>query len=321
MKKKFYIKCLFSFGLLLFFTFLPQIMPTQVSIARASEIEKEKNNDYRLNLRALTLPNGKSFTLRVFGLEEDAKVSFKSADSDIASIDEDGTLTANKSGSTTITATVRRGLITTPLICEVTTGPPAFSVKLTRSRIILEVEQSIQLEALVKPINTVELVKFYSPQSEIAAVTPGGRVKAIKPGVSIVEAKIDATNPDGNQKVSLCSVIIAKPEDVTPLYDYFALRPELKIIPETDLSNALSEIINEYYLEKVIVNNPTSASASPGVQKTQNDTQTDTSDTTNTQKELSLIETLDKQLNLKFNLIELKQKYDERYQRLTVTQP
>ncbi len=72
MNKKFLCRCLISLGLLLFFTFLPQIMPTSVSIARASDIEKEKNNEYRLNLRAITLVNGKSFTLKVYNLEKDA---------------------------------------------------------------------------------------------------------------------------------------------------------------------------------------------------------------------------------------------------------
>ena len=69
MKKKFLFKCIISLGLLLFFTFLPQIMPTPVSIARASEIEKEKNNEYRLNLRTITLVNGKSLPLEYITLK------------------------------------------------------------------------------------------------------------------------------------------------------------------------------------------------------------------------------------------------------------
>ena len=99
MKKKFLCKCIISLGLLLFFTFLPHIMQTPVSIAQASEIEKEKNNEYRLNLRSITLVNGKSFTLRVYNLENDAKVN-RSANPEIASVNEDGTITGNKVGST-----------------------------------------------------------------------------------------------------------------------------------------------------------------------------------------------------------------------------
>lgn len=388
MKKKFLTKCFVFLGLLLFFTFLPQIMPTQVSIARASEIEKERNNEPRLNLRAITLVNGKSFTLRVYNLDKDAKVSFKSADPDIASVSEEGILTGNKSGSTTITATVGKGLNPLLLTCDITVGPPAFSVKLTRSRTILEVDQSVQLEALIKPINTVESVKFLSNDIAIATVSPGGRVTAKKPGMTIVSAKIDALNQDGSQKSSRCSIIVAKPEDVVQLNDYFELHPELNDIPETELLNALLEIINEYYREKNTVNNATLASASSEEQRSQNTTPTATdaapksidvtakttdaatkaTDTaaksteaatkaTDTATKLtdtatkaavptptpgvnsnasqtsgetsvsstlaaqpSLIETIDRQLNSKFNLSELKQKYDERFNALTVIQ-
>ena len=394
MKKIFLNKCLIFFGLLLFFTFLPQIMPTNVSIARASEIEKEKNNEPRLNLSAITIVNGKSFTLRVYNLDKDIKVSFKSADSDIASVSEDGILTANKSGSTTITATLGKGLNPTLLTCDITVGPPAFSVKLTRSRTILEVDQIVQLEALIKPINTVESVKFLSDDKTIATVSPGGRVTAKKLGSTIVSAKIDALNQDGEQKSSRCSVIVAKPEDIILLDNYFALHPELNDIPETELFDALVEIINEYYGEKEEVNNPSLTSTSSEEQKSKSgsiaDTApkstdakaTDTAPTTNdtgnkpadtaskaidtapksvdtaskatdigtkltdtatkvstptvnsntslangettgsspAAAQLSLIETLDKQLNSKFNLSELKQKYDERFSTLTIIQ-
>lgn len=359
MKKKFIIKCLISLGLLLFFTFLPQIIPTHVSIARASEIEKEKNNEARLNLRAITLANGKSFTLRVYNLDKDAKVSFKSADSDIASVSEDGTITGIKVGSTTITATVRRGLSTTPLTCDITIGPPAFSVKLTRSRTILEVDQSIQLETIIKPINTVESVKFLSRDSSIATVSPGGRVTGKRLGMTTVEAKIDATNPDGSQKSSPCNVIVAKPEDIPLLIEYFALHPELNDIPEDELSNTLLEIINEYYSEKDIASNIALTSALYEAQYTQNVPVTDTaikadnddvaksldtvtkvptptptaaantsqeveealaSSTTTTQNGPSLIESLDSNLNSKFQLSELRQKYDERLQILSEVQ-
>ncbi len=363
MKKIFLKKCIISLGLLLFFTFLPQIIPTHVNIAQASEFEKEKNNETRLNLKALTLVNGKSFTLRVYNIDKDAKVSFTSADPDIASVTEDGIIIGNKLGSTTITATVRKGLTTTPLTCDVTVGPPAFSVKLTRSRVILELDQVTQLEALIKPISTVESVKFLSQNSTIASVSTGGRVTAKELGMTFVLAKIDAINQDGTQKFSTCSVIVSKPEDVLKLYDYFALHPELNDIPEAELSNALFEIINGYYSIKNVTDNSTITTVTSEAQKGQNaaiataspnsadivDDSTDTSNkstdettkeptpglATNTlqanrdnsdsstviaENELSLIETLDRQLNSRFNLAELRRKYDERFQMLTLIQ-
>lgn len=334
MNKKFLCRCLISLGLLLFFTFLPQIMPTSVSIARASDIEKEKNNEYRLNLRAITLVNGKSFTLKVYNLEKDAKVSFKSADPEIASVSDDGTFTAHKVGSTTITATVRRRGTSTPLLCEVTVGPPAFSVKLTQSRLILGVDQSFLLEAILKPMDTAELSKFSSRDSSIASVSSGGRVTAKKVGMTYVFAEIDYTNPDGSRKFSSCSVIVSNPEDVSSLNDYFSSRVELSMISETDLSQSLYEFFNS---EEGV----TPETALAEVQKAQNASSADASSRTdaNTKKstdtatnqpaaantgeaaslsdagsKVSLIESLDKHLDSKFNLSELKQKYEERLQ-------
>jgi hypothetical protein len=297
-------------------------MPTPVSIAQASEIEKEKNNEYRLNLRTITLVNGKSFALKVYNLEKDAKVSFKSANPEIASVSEDGTFTANKVGSTTITATVRRGTIPTPLTCEVTIGPPAFSVKMTRPMLILGLDQSFLLEAVMKPTNTAEMVKFSSFDPSIASVSSGGRVTAKKYGMTYVFAQIDATNQDGSRKFSSCTVIVSNPEDMSQLNDYFSLHTELSMISEAELSSVLFEFFNS--VESTTLATSLISDASEET-KTQNVTKIDTntlqsdggtsdSSNTNTKSVLSLIESLDKHLNSKYDLAALKQKYEERFQ-------
>jgi hypothetical protein len=325
MKKNFFKKCLISLGLLLFFTFLPQIMQTPVSIARASEIEKEKNNEYRLNLRSITLVNGKSFTLRVYNLEKDAKVSFKSADPEIASVNEDGTFTANKVGSTTITATIRRGINTATLTCDVTVGPPAFSVKLTRPMIILEIDQVYQLEAILKPTNTAELVKYSSYDPSIASVSSGGRVTAKKAGMTYVFAEIDATNQDGSRKFSSCSVVVGTSEDVVMLNSYFAAHPELSLLSESELSNALFEILNKPVKAADESSTTATSTEATNTQNTATDTQQASGEAVASteaaaQDDSSLIETLDKHLNTKFNLAELKKKYEERFQITTEVQ-
>lgn len=332
MKKNFFKKCLISLGLLLFFTFLPHIMQTPVSIAQASEIEKEKNNEYRLNLRSITLVNGKSFTLRVYNLENDAKVTFRSADPEIASVNDDGVFTANKVGTTTITATVRRGLNTTPLTCEVTVGPPAFSVKLTRSRLFIGLEQSFLLEVVMKPYNTAESPKFSSFDPTIASVSTGGRVTARSHGMTFVFAEIDATYQDGSRKFSTCSVIVTNPEDVPLLIDYFQQHPELNILSEVELTSALFDFFNS--VEPV----DTSASTTDAAQATDTGAGTDnsTSTTNTTASTLSenedtselpdilsgqaLIEALDRHLSSRFDMAELKQKYEERFLAITETQ-
>lgn len=287
MKKKFLCRCLISLGLLLFFTFISYVFPASGNTAWATEIEKEKN-EYRLNLRSVTLVNGKSFSLKVYNLEEDAKVTYKSADPEIASVSDDGTITAHKVGTTTITATVKRGINTTPLTCDITIGPPAFSVKMTRSMVILGIDQSDLLEVIMKPSNTAELAKFSSYDPSIASVSSGGRITAKKTGMTYVFAEIDATNPDGSRKFASCKVIVCNPDDVAPVKNYLSTHTELSLISEIALSNALFEFFN----------NLQSTSESGEIKELTGD---------------SLIEALNNHLDSRFSLAELKKKYDELY--------
>lgn len=339
MKKKIILKGIISLGLLLFLAFNPHIMPVSVNIAQASEVDKI--GEVRLNLKSVTLATGKSFTLRVYNLDKDAKVSFKSANPEIASVSETGVITGNKVGTTTITVTIKRGFNSTTLTCDVTVGPPAFSVKLIHSRIIIGIDQNFLLEALIKPVNTVEAVKFSSKNPAIATVSTGGRVTAKKVGMTYVFAEIDATNQDGTRKFSSCSVIVTKPEDVEPLNKYFEDHPELGLIPEIELSNALFKFFNSL---EAPVDYTGTTDGSTGDQETQGTAVADTatgsatgtetaaatpsnaepatdSDTADAapeqaaeQTEPSLVEKLDKYLNTIFDMAELRQKYEERLQ-------
>lgn len=246
MKKKLLCKSMITLGLLLFFTLLLPFSQS-ANIAQAASLEKEtkvEKVDYRLNLKSITLAKGKSFPLKVYN-SENAKVSFKSDDAEIASVNEDGTITANKVGVTIITATVKDG--TNPAVnfpCEVTVRPPAFSVKFTKSRIILGKDNVDTLRVILKPSNSAEDARFSSYDTSIVSVTTGGRITANKLGLTYVFAEIDATNQDGTRKFAVCTVIVTNPEDVSSLETYFAEHPELDMLSETNLSKALETFFN-----------------------------------------------------------------------------
>lgn len=241
--KKNFIKCIISLGLLLFFTLLIPLTPFGSSTAQAASIDKEKD-DYRLNLKSIVLVKGKSFTLRAYNLGENAKVYFKSDDPEVASVNEDGGITANKVGVANITATIKDGINSNSLTCEVTVGPPALSVKFTRSRIILGKDNVDLLKVILKPSNTAEDARFSSYNSSIVSVSTGGRVTAKELGFTYLFAEIDATNPDGNRKFAVCTVIVTKPEDASSLETYFNNHPELDLITEDKLTAALEEFFN-----------------------------------------------------------------------------
>jgi hypothetical protein len=279
MKKKF-VKCVISLGLFLFMTFImPDLTPNGVRAAYATNVEKEKSEDYRLNVKSITLAKGKTFPLKAYNLGENAKVTFKSADSEIASVSDDGTITAKMVGFTTITASIKDGLNTISLDCDVTIGPPAFSIKMTRSRIILGVERSDSLSVIMKPSNTAEDPGFSSYDTNIASISSGGRATGKKIGFTYLFAAIDALNSDGNRKFATCSVIVVNPEDVMSLETYFSDHTELNMIPEADLNSALADYFN--------------STAAP--------TPTPAGKTAET-----LVESLDKFLSSRFNLAALR---------------
>lgn len=238
------LRCLLALGFLLFIPLLLSFSPFNVTTVKAASIEKETIN-YRLNLKSITLVKGKSFQLKVINLGENAKVTYKSNDSEIASVSEDGIISANKVGTTIITATVKDGSNITNLTCDITVGPPAISVKWTKSRIILGLDNSDYLRVILKPSNTAEVAKFSSRDSSIVSVSTGGRITGKKLGMTYVFAEIDATNLDGSRKYAVCSVIITNPEDTSYLETYFAEHPELDLISEADLTKALDEFFND----------------------------------------------------------------------------
>lgn len=247
--KRILFKFTITLGLLLFFTLLiPHITPSGVIKASASSIDKEKS-DFRLNVRSTSLVRGKSFSLKVYNLNDNSRVSYRSNDQEIASVNEDGIVSANKVGTTAITVTIREGAITTSLTCDITVGPPAISVKLSKSRIILGLDRIDLLSVILKPSNTTEVARFSSFDSSIASVSTGGRVTARKLGLSYLFAEIGESS-EGTRKFAVCTVIIVKPDEVTLLESYFNERPELNLISEQDFSKALEEFFNSELASK-----------------------------------------------------------------------
>ncbi|NLP34487.1 MAG: hypothetical protein GX359_04735 [Clostridiales bacterium] len=243
-------KITITLGLLLFFTLIIPLTPYNAQTVKAVSIEKEKSNDYRLNIRSITLVTDKSFTLRVYNLSENAKVSFKSNDSEIASVNDDGRITAKKVGTTAVVATIKDGDNSTSLKCDVTVGPPAFSVRITKSRIILGVNQSDILKVILKPSNTVELAKFSSYNSDIASISVGGRVTAQSKGLTYLFAEIDAKYINGNNKFDVCTLIVTDPDDASALERYLSSNSEMEMLP--GFSKALEEFFNGTSEKKAI---------------------------------------------------------------------
>lgn len=210
MKTALWKKCLLAFGMFLFIAVITPPVFGATAVASASTVDEEQSN-IKLNVKSKSLVKDNTFSLKLYNVTESQKVSYKSGDSSIATVDDSGVITAVDYGTTTITVTVKDGLKTAATLeCEITVGPPALSVKLTKSEITLAVGDKTSLTAILKPNNTVEEARFLSNDSSIASVSIGGRVTAKAVGVTYIFASI------GNGKYDYCKVSIVEKLEPTP---------------------------------------------------------------------------------------------------------
>ena len=180
------------------------------TVASASTVNDDQNS-IKLNVKSKSLVKDATFNLKLYNVTESQKVSYKSGDSSVATVDDSGLVTAANYGTTTITVTVKEGIKTAAsLVCDITVGPSALSVKLTKSELTLVVGDKTSLTAILKPNNTVEEARFWSNDSTIAAVSIGGRISARSAGVTYIFAAI------GDGKYDYCKVTVVEKPDVTP---------------------------------------------------------------------------------------------------------
>lgn len=205
--KTFLKKCCFALGLFLFFTMVLPLPNLGTSKAAAASVVEPEQNDIKLNVKSKSLIKDTTFSLKVYNVANNQKVSYKSSSASIATVDDSGTISAVDFGNATITVTVKEGFKTiSTQECHIIVGPPAISVKLTKSEIILEVGDRTTLTAILKPNNTVEEAKFVSNDFSIASVSTGGQVTARAAGVTYIFASI------GNGKYDVCKVtVVEKP--------------------------------------------------------------------------------------------------------------
>ena len=137
-------------------------------------------------------------------------VTWSSNNEQVATV-ADGTVTAVKAGTATITVTTADGNKTAE--CKVTVNAPqtkpVTGVTLNKSAITLEVNGSEKLTATVEPSDaTNQNVTWESSNNEVATVGQDGTVTAVKEGTAAITVK----TADGNYQAT-CAVTV-KPQNV-----------------------------------------------------------------------------------------------------------
>ena len=130
-------------------------------------------------------------------------LTWTSSDETVATVDENGLVTAKKSGSTVVTATTENGLKAS---CNILVPVEAEKVTLDKTSAVIGVGAQLQLNAAVSPENTTDKnVVWASSDPSVATVDENGLVKAIAKG----EAKITASSSNG--KSAECAVTVSVP--------------------------------------------------------------------------------------------------------------
>lgn len=145
-----------------------------------------------LNVTKKKIVKNNSYQLKLYNVTENQTVTYKSSSKSIATVDNEGLITAIKTGSCTITVTIKEGFKTvSTLKCSVKVGPPAISIKFTKSELNLKVGKKTTLKPIIKPNNTAEEAIFTSNDSDIASISTNGVVTGISEGTTYVFAYIN----------------------------------------------------------------------------------------------------------------------------------
>lgn len=165
-----------------------------------------------LNASSLSLAEGETSMLSATISPSNAdnqKVSWKSSDSDVATVNN-GTVTAVKEGKATITVTTDDGGKTATCQVEVKSKTVAVeSVALDKTTAELSEGEELTLTATVKPDNASNKNVEWSSSDEKVATVKDGKVTAVKAGT----AKITVKTVDGS-KTAECVITVASMEKV-----------------------------------------------------------------------------------------------------------
>lgn len=118
----------------------------------------------------------------------DTPITYESADSSIATVDESGTVTAVGVGTTSITMTNSKGKTAECSINVSHVQPTA--INLSQTELTITPDQAITLEATFTPENTSDRALVYSiDQTNIATVDGSGTVTGVSEGTATLAVK------------------------------------------------------------------------------------------------------------------------------------
>lgn len=168
-----------------------------------------------LNKNSLTLQKDGSETLSAVVQPEnatDSSVRWSSSDTAVATVDENGRVTAVGKGNAVISATTVDGGFTAQCTVTVSEDTPEViaveNVSLDQKTLTVDIGESAKLTATVKPDNAAnKKVTWSSNDEDVASVDANGRVTAISRGTATITVRTE----DGNFAAQ-CKVTVTDPD-------------------------------------------------------------------------------------------------------------
>ena len=166
-----------------------------------------------LNTNSLTLDVNETFLLTATITPENADnktIAWSSSNNNVATVNNNGTVTAVAPGSATITARTTDGS-NISASCSVTVNVPPIlvtGISLNTNSHTLDVNETFKLTATVTPANAEnKTIAWSSSDNGIATVASDGTVTAVAPG----NATITARTTDGSNLSASCTVTVNEP--------------------------------------------------------------------------------------------------------------
>ena len=157
-----------------------------------------------LNQKVITLNRGDTarLALSVEPADFTDEVSWKCTDTDIATVDDGGVVTASGVGNATIKVTV--GDVSAS--CAVIVQEPVSGIWLNATQLTLEALDTYQMEANIWPEDAYNKeIEWLTSNAEIASVDNAGLITAQKKGTAIITAKAK----DGSDVSAACEVTVS----------------------------------------------------------------------------------------------------------------
>lgn len=171
---------------------------------------------------------GNTYTVALKDSKEVSKKSFSSSNPKVATVNGKGVVTPLTAGSTKITCTVTlTSGATQKLNCNITVKKRVAATSLTLNTIhdkmnahIIKVGEKYDFNGKLKPTTSTDGVYFTIADSEIASVTAGGVVTALKEGVTLLEARAGLNKTEAskatNKAVTRTYILVTPKIETTP---------------------------------------------------------------------------------------------------------